>query len=145
MGVNLYRLVRPLAFALDAETAHHLTIKALRFFPPHRPPPLPESLKSRVAGIDFPSPVGLAAGFDKDAQVPEQMLTLGFGFVEVGTLTPLPQAGPRVEGPAGIFHAAAAGGETKAAPVPAEEGPRSNQPHGLQQLRPAGRLRPAAA
>jgi dihydroorotate dehydrogenase len=91
--VNLYRLVRPLAFALDAETAHHLTNKALRFFPPHRPPPLPKSLKSRVAGIDFPSPVGLAAGFDKDAEVPEQMLTLGFGFVEVGTLTPLPQEG----------------------------------------------------
>jgi dihydroorotate dehydrogenase len=91
--VNLYRLVRPLAFALDAETAHHLTIKALRFFPPHRPPPLPKSLKSRVAGIEFPSPVGLAAGFDKDAEVPEQMLTLGFGFVEVGTLTPLPQEG----------------------------------------------------
>jgi dihydroorotate dehydrogenase len=91
--VNLYRLVRPLAFALDAETAHHLTIKALRFFPPHRPPPLPASLKTTVAGIDFPSPVGLAAGFDKDAQIPEQMLTLGFGFVEVGTLTPLPQEG----------------------------------------------------
>jgi len=91
--VNLYRLVRPVAFALDAETAHHLTIKALRFFPPHRPPPLPKSLRSRVAGIDFPSPVGLAAGFDKNAEVPEQMLTLGFGFVEVGTLTPLPQEG----------------------------------------------------
>jgi dihydroorotate dehydrogenase len=91
--VNFYRLVRPFAFALDAETAHHLTIKALRFFPPHRPPPLPESLKSEVAGITFPSPVGLAAGFDKDAQIPEQMLTLGFGFVEVGTLTPLPQEG----------------------------------------------------
>ena len=91
--MNLYRLVRPVAFALDAETAHHLTIKALRFFPPHRPPPLPKSLRSRVAGIDFPSPIGLAAGFDKDAEVPEQMLTLGFGFVEVGTLTPLPQEG----------------------------------------------------
>ena len=91
--MNLYRLVRPVAFALDAETAHHLTIKALRFFPPHRPPPLPKSLRSRVAGIDFPSPVGLAAGFDKNAEVPEQMLTLGFGFVEVGTLTPLPQEG----------------------------------------------------
>jgi dihydroorotate dehydrogenase len=91
--VNLYRLVRPLAFALDAETAHHLTIKALRFFPPHRPPPMPKSLETTVAGIDFPSPIGLAAGFDKDAQIPEQMLTLGFGFVEVGTLTPLPQQG----------------------------------------------------
>jgi dihydroorotate dehydrogenase len=46
-----------------------------------------------VAGLDFPSPVGLAAGFDKDAEVPEEMLGLGFGFVEVGTLTPRPQAG----------------------------------------------------
>lgn len=46
-----------------------------------------------MAGIDFPTPVGLAAGFDKDAEVPEQMLSLGFGFVEVGTLTPRPQEG----------------------------------------------------
>jgi dihydroorotate dehydrogenase len=91
--VNLYRLVRPLAFALDAETAHRLTIRALRFLPPHRPPPLAASLRTRVAGIDFISPVGLAAGFDKDAEVPEQLLTLGFGFVEVGTLTPHPQEG----------------------------------------------------
>ena len=50
-------------------------------------------LASRVAGIDFASPVGLAAGFDKDAEVPDAMLGLGFGFVEVGTLTPLAQEG----------------------------------------------------
>ncbi len=50
-------------------------------------------LSSRVAGIDFPSPVGLAAGFDKDGDVPRAMLGFGFGFVEIGTLTPLPQAG----------------------------------------------------
>jgi len=50
-------------------------------------------LGTRVAGLQFPSPVGLAAGFDKDAEVPEQMLSLGFGFVEVGTVTPRPQAG----------------------------------------------------
>src|SRR5436305_8471036 len=61
--------------------------------PPRRPPHFAESLATRVAGIDFPTPVGLAAGFDKDAEVPEQMLSLGFGFVEVGTLTPLPQPG----------------------------------------------------
>jgi dihydroorotate dehydrogenase len=61
--------------------------------PPHRPPDVPASLKSRVAGIDFPSPIGLAAGFDKDAEVAEQMLSLGFGFVEVGTITPRPQEG----------------------------------------------------
>jgi len=91
--VQLYRLVRPLAFALDAELAHRLTLKALRLMPPRRPPDFPASLKTRVAGIDFPTPVGLAAGFDKDAEVPEQMLSLGFGFVEVGTLTPQAQRG----------------------------------------------------
>jgi dihydroorotate dehydrogenase len=91
--VNLYPLIRPLAFALDAETAHRATISALKLMPPHRPPALPISLKTRVAGLDFPSPVGLAAGFDKDAEVAEQMLTLGFGFVEVGTVTPQPQEG----------------------------------------------------
>ena len=91
--MQLYRLVRPLAFALDAELAHRLTLKALRLMPPRRPPDFPASLKTRVAGIDFPTPVGLAAGFDKDAEVPEQMLSLGFGFVEVGTLTPEAQRG----------------------------------------------------
>jgi dihydroorotate dehydrogenase len=91
--VRLYPLVRPLAFALDAERAHRLTVRALRMMPPHRPPDFPASLKTRVAGIDFPTPIGLAAGFDKDAEVPEQILSLGFGFVEVGTVTPRPQPG----------------------------------------------------
>ena len=91
--VHLYPFVRPLAFALDPERAHRATIAALRWVPPHRPPDLPRSLRTHVAGLDFPSPIGLAAGFDKDAEVPGQMLSLGFGFVEVGTLTPLPQAG----------------------------------------------------
>jgi dihydroorotate dehydrogenase len=91
--MRLYPLIRPLAFALDAETAHRATIRALRLVPPHRAADFPSSLKSRVAGIDFPTPIGLAAGFDKDAEVPEQMLSLGFGFVEVGTLTPRPQEG----------------------------------------------------
>ena len=57
------------------------------------PARFPESLGSTVAGVEFPSPVGLAAGFDKNAEVPEQMLGLGFGFVEVGTITPKPQLG----------------------------------------------------
>lgn len=92
-SVNLYRFLRPLAFALDAERAHRATIRALKLMPARRPASLPASLRTRVAGIDFPSPVGLAAGFDKDAEVPEQMLTFGFGFVEVGTLTPRPQEG----------------------------------------------------
>jgi dihydroorotate dehydrogenase len=82
-----------LAFALDAERAHRATIAALRWYPPRRSADLPASLHTRVAGLDFPSPIGLAAGFDKDAKVPEQMLSLGFGFVEVGTVTPRAQAG----------------------------------------------------
>ena len=91
--MHLYPFIRPLAFALNPETSHRLTIRALKLMPPHRPPDCPESLKTTVAGIDFPTPIGLAAGFDKDAEVPEQMLSLGFGFVEVGTLTPRPQEG----------------------------------------------------
>jgi dihydroorotate dehydrogenase len=93
--VRLYPLIRPLAFALDPETAHRLTIRALKLLPPRRPPDFAASLRTTVAGIEFPNPVGLAAGFDKDAEVPEQMLTQGFGFVEVGTLTPRAQAGNR--------------------------------------------------
>ena len=89
----LYPFVRPLAFALDAERAHRATIAALKLAPTRHPPRFPDSLKSTVAGLTFPSPVGLAAGFDKDADVPEEMLGLGFGFVEVGTVTPRPQSG----------------------------------------------------
>jgi dihydroorotate dehydrogenase len=91
--VSLYPLIRPIAFALDAERAHRATIAALKLAPRRRPPRFPDSLKTVVAGLDFPSPVGLAAGFDKNAEVPAQMLGFGFGFVEVGTVTPQPQAG----------------------------------------------------
>ena len=91
--MHLYPLIRPLAFELDPETSHRLTIKALKLMPLHGPPHFPASLKTTVAGLDFPTPIGLAAGFDKDAEVPEEMLSLGFGFVEVGTLTPRPQQG----------------------------------------------------
>jgi dihydroorotate dehydrogenase len=69
--MHLYPLIRPFAFALDAETAHRLTVKTLRLMPPRRPPSLPASLRTRVAGIDFPTPFGLAAGFEKDAEVAE--------------------------------------------------------------------------
>ena len=93
MIVALYPLIRPFAFALDAETAHRATIAALKLSPKRHPPSFPESLRSTVAGIEIASPVGLAAGFDKDAEVPEHMLGLGFGFVEVGTITPRPQTG----------------------------------------------------
>lgn len=89
----LYPLFRPFAFALDAEKAHRAAIAALKLMPPRLPPRFPDSLRTSVAGLDFSSPVGLAAGFDKDAEVPEQLLSLGFGFVEVGTLTPKAQSG----------------------------------------------------
>jgi dihydroorotate dehydrogenase len=95
----IYPLLRPLVFALDAERAHALTIAALKAAPIGAPPPSPPAHAVRVAGLDFPNPVGLAAGFDKNAEVPEKMLGLGFGFAEVGTLTPLPQPGnpkPRI-------------------------------------------------
>ena len=91
--MSIYSLVRPLAFALEAERAHRLTITGLKLMQKLDPARFPESLRSTVAGVEFPSPVGLAAGFDKDAEVPEQMLGMGFGFVEVGTITPKPQKG----------------------------------------------------
>jgi dihydroorotate dehydrogenase len=94
--VSLYSLVRPLIFRLDPEKAHRATIAALKLrtgtgFPPESASK--PTLETTVARLKFPNPIGLAAGFDKDAEVPEQMLNLGFGFVEVGTLTPRPQQG----------------------------------------------------
>src|SRR5689334_7214691 len=89
----LYPLLRPLIFRLDAERAHRASIAALKWSPQRRAAPFEGSLTTSVAGLGFPSPVGLAAGYDKDAEVADAMLGLGFGFVEIGTLTPLPQAG----------------------------------------------------
>ncbi|MFN3389239.1 MAG: quinone-dependent dihydroorotate dehydrogenase [Allosphingosinicella sp.] len=89
----LYPLFRPLAFALDAERAHRLTIRALKAVPPGEPPKRDPLLAIAIGNLEFPNPVGLAAGFDKDAEAFAQMLGFGFGFVEVGTLTPLPQQG----------------------------------------------------
>jgi dihydroorotate dehydrogenase len=89
----LYPLFRPLMFALDAERAHRATISALKLLPAGMPAKRDPLLSVNVAGLDFPNPVGLAAGFDKDAEVFAQMLGFGFGFVEVGTLTPRPQEG----------------------------------------------------
>src|SRR5688572_21468006 len=89
----LYPLLRPLAFALDAERAHRLTVRTLKLLPKGVAPRPDPMLRMEVAGLSFPNPVGLAAGFDKDAEVWRQMLGFGFGFVEVGTLTPRPQQG----------------------------------------------------
>ncbi|QJU57080.1 quinone-dependent dihydroorotate dehydrogenase [Sphingomonas sp. AP4-R1] len=89
----IFPLVRPLLFALDAERAHRLTITALKALP-RLPMAEPDPrLSVLLANLAFPSPVGLAAGVDKNAEVPDAFLSLGFGFVEVGTLTPLPQEG----------------------------------------------------
>ena len=87
------RLSRPFLRALDPEDAHTLAIKALRFIPGGRPGMDAPELAQRAFGLDFPNPVGLAAGFDKNAQAPDAMLRAGFGFVEVGTVTPRPQTG----------------------------------------------------
>jgi len=88
-----YGLVRPLVFALDAERAHELTVAALKAVPAGKSVEPDPVLATEVAGLRFPNPVGLAAGFDKNAEVFAAMLGLGFGFVEVGTLTPKPQPG----------------------------------------------------
>jgi len=90
--MTLYPLIRPLLFQLDAERAHGLALAALRH-DRRSASPIDSILATTVAGIDFPGPVGLAAGFDKNAEVPDAMLARGFGYVEVGTLTPLPQIG----------------------------------------------------
>jgi dihydroorotate dehydrogenase len=89
----LFRLLRPALFALDPETGHRLALAGLKALPQRAPMPAPAMLRVDVAGIAFPNPVGVAAGFDKDAEVPDQLLDLGFGFAEVGSITPLPQAG----------------------------------------------------
>lgn len=83
----------PFLHGLDAERAHNVTVAALAALPL---PPAQEDdpiLAQNVFGLDFPNPVGMAAGFDKDARAPDPLLRLGFGFAEVGTLTPRPQAG----------------------------------------------------
>ena len=91
--MSLFAAVRPLIFTLDPERAHELSIAALKRAPARKAPPSPARLAIEVAGVHFPNPVGLAAGYDKSAEVPDPLLRLGFGFVEVGTLTPLPQPG----------------------------------------------------
>ncbi len=95
--MNIYSLASPLLFQFDAETIHDFTLKslntaerlgALSLYPT---PPVCQS--RQVMGITFPNPVGLAAGLDKNAAVIDAMAALGFGFIEVGTVTPRPQPG----------------------------------------------------
>jgi dihydroorotate dehydrogenase len=92
--MSLYTLFKPAIFALDAEKAHLASLALLRCLPTLVGNGAKDAhLNTRVAGLDFPSPIGLAAGYDKDAVAPDHLLSLGFGFVEIGTITPLPQTG----------------------------------------------------
>ena len=88
----LYSLLRPALFTLDPEDAHRLSLKALKLAPVPDLRPAP-ALRTKLAGIALPGPLGAAPGYDKDGEVPDALLRLGFGFAEVGTVTPLPQTG----------------------------------------------------
>ena len=91
---NLYaRFIRPFLFRLDPELAHRLTIAALSLAPPLAAPADPPELATTVFGVRFPNPLGLAAGMDKDARAIAAWNLLGFGFAELGTITPRPQPG----------------------------------------------------
>ncbi len=95
----LFTLARPVLHALDPETAHQASIRSLSLLPALKPAADDSVLAVRAFGLDFPNPVGLAAGYDKQCEAPDQLLGLGFGFVECGGVTPLPQPGnprPRV-------------------------------------------------
>jgi dihydroorotate dehydrogenase len=78
---------------LDPEDAHRLAIQGLRLLPPTKPRVDDPKLAVRAFGLNFPNPIGMAAGFDKSAEVPDALLRLGFGFVEIGSVTPRPQSG----------------------------------------------------
>lgn len=91
--MSLYAFFRSLIFALDPETAHRAAISAFRLGLVGGGGTDDPILATRVWGLDFSSPVGLAAGFDKNAEAPDAILRSGFGFAEVGTVTPKPQAG----------------------------------------------------
>ncbi|HXF67626.1 MAG TPA: dihydroorotate dehydrogenase (quinone), partial [Burkholderiales bacterium] len=93
----IYSLARPLLFALEPETAHRVTLEALRAAQRAglvaAAAPAPSSCARRVMGLSFPNPVGLAAGLDKNGEYIDALARLGFGFIEVGTVTPRPQPG----------------------------------------------------
>ncbi len=83
----------PLLRWFDPEDAHRMAIHGLRLLPPSKPRTDDPKLAVRAFGLNFPNPIGMAAGFDKSAEAPDALLRLGFGFVEIGTVTPKPQAG----------------------------------------------------
>jgi dihydroorotate dehydrogenase len=83
----------PLLRWLDPEDAHRVAVQGLRLLPPIKPRADDAKLAVRAFGLNFSNPIGMAAGFDKNAEVPDALLRLGFGFVEIGTVTPRPQSG----------------------------------------------------
>lgn len=95
--MDLYSLVKPFLFQLDAECAHDITLKSLKWAEKsgllHLYPNAPNTASRKVMGITFPNAVGLAAGLDKNGAVIDGMAKLGFGFIEIGTVTPRPQPG----------------------------------------------------
>ena len=94
----MYNLFKAFLFLFDPEVIHRLTILFLKFIPLNKTF-IPKELNTKIFGMNFSSPIGLAAGFDKNAEVYSKMFNLGFGFVEVGTVTPKPQEGnskPRI-------------------------------------------------
>ena len=96
--MSFYSFLRSLLFLLDPEIAHRITINYLKMVRSKKPESY-NVLRSNVFGLNFPNPVGIAAGFDKNAEVAENLINLGFGFSEVGTVTPNPQPGnpkPRI-------------------------------------------------
>ncbi len=86
-------VAHPLVLRLPPETAHRVTVKALSILPVPQAPPDDPRLAVSAFGLDFPNPLGLAAGFDKNGEAVDAVLQLGFGFTEVGTITPRPQPG----------------------------------------------------
>lgn len=78
----------PLLRWFDPEDAHRMAIQGLKLLPPVRLRPDDPKLAVRAFGLNFPNPIGMAAGFDKSAEVPDALLRLGFGFVEIGSVTP---------------------------------------------------------
>ena len=95
--MNLYQFTKPFLFQLDAELSHDVTLKSLRWAEKvgmlNLYPKAPVCVPRQVMGLTFSNPVGLAAGLDKNAVVINGMAALGFGFIEVGTVTPRPQSG----------------------------------------------------
>jgi dihydroorotate dehydrogenase len=95
--MNTYSLIKPLIFQFDAETTHDLTLKSLKYAEKTGVlklyPAAPVCQPRQVMGITFPNAVGLAAGLDKNGAVIDGMAALGFGFIEIGTITPRPQPG----------------------------------------------------